>query len=78
MLCAWVVSRTDEGLGYAFGVAKIAGMLLVNMPPERGFIVLRNLLERHCMRSFYGGDTTKEDVSTRTGFPLYRRMDLMN
>lgn len=66
MLCAWVVSRTDEGLGYMFGVAKIAGMLLINMSPERGFVVLRNLLERHCMRSFYGGDNTKEDVSTLT------------
>jgi len=62
MLCAWVVSRSDEGLGYKFGIAKIAAMFLINMPVQTGFVVMRNLLERHCMRSFYGGDTSKEDV----------------
>ncbi|CDO73072.1 hypothetical protein BN946_scf185007.g126 [Trametes cinnabarina] len=62
MLCAWVVSRSDEGLGYVLGVAKIAAMILLNMPAEHGFIVLRNLLERHCLRSFYGGMATKDDV----------------
>lgn len=63
MLCAWVVSRSDEGLGYERGVAKIAAMVLINMSAERGFVVLRNLLERHCMRSFYGGSAAKDDVS---------------
>lgn len=63
MLCAWVVSRSDEGLGYTLGAAKIAAMLLVNMPVEQGFVVMRNLLERHCMRSFFGGDGAKDDVS---------------
>ena len=63
MLCAWVVSRSDEGLGYVVGVAKIAAMILINMPPNQGFIVLRNLLERHCLRSFYGGMGSKDDVS---------------
>lgn len=63
MLCAWVVSRSDEGLGYVSGVAKIAAMFLINMPPLQGFIAMRNLLERHCLRSFYGGLSTKDDVS---------------
>ena len=65
MLCAWVVSRSDEGLGYVFGVAKIAAMILLNMNPAPGFILMRNLLERHCMRSFYGGLASKDDVSVR-------------
>ncbi|EGN93115.1 hypothetical protein SERLA73DRAFT_163637 [Serpula lacrymans var. lacrymans S7.3] len=62
MLCAWVVSRSDEGLGYVTGISKIAAMFLINMPPHQGFIVMRNLLERHCMRSFYGGAAAKEEV----------------
>lgn len=62
MLCAWVVSRSDEGLGYAMGAAKIAAMLLINLPAQQAFIVMRNLLERHCMRSFYGGERSKDDV----------------
>ena len=63
MLCAWVVARSDEGLGYVTGIAKIAAMILLNMPPQQGFIVMRNLLERHCLRSFYGGMASKDDVS---------------
>jgi hypothetical protein len=63
MLCAWVVSRSDEGLGYTVGAAKIAAMLLINMPSQQGFIVMRNLLERHCLRSFFGGERSKDDVS---------------
>lgn len=62
MLCAWVVSRSDEGLGYAFGAAKIAAMLLITMPVQQGFVVMRNLLERHCIRSFFGGEGAKDDV----------------
>ncbi|KAI0334373.1 RabGAP/TBC [Cubamyces sp. BRFM 1775] len=62
MLCAWVVARSDEGLGYVVGVAKIAAMILLNMPPAPGFVVMRNLLERHCLRSFYGGMASKDDV----------------
>ena len=70
MLCAWVVSRSDEGLGYVVGVAKIAAMILINMTPMQGFIVMRNLLERHCIRSFYGGMSSKDDVSTRVHYIL--------
>ncbi|KAK7064109.1 Tbc1 domain family member 14 [Favolaschia claudopus] len=62
MLCAWVVSRSDEGLGYTVGASKIAAMLLLNIPVQQAFIVMRNLMDRHCMRSFYGGEGTKEDV----------------
>ncbi|KAI0001711.1 hypothetical protein BJV77DRAFT_969311 [Russula vinacea] len=54
MLYAWVVSRSDEGLGYMHGTAKVAAMILLNMPASPGFI-------RHCMRSFYGGLSTKND-----------------
>lgn len=68
MLCAWVVARSDEGLGYVVGIAKIAAMILVNMSPMQGFIVMRNLLERHCLRSFYGGMASKDEVrSTSSG-----------
>jgi len=63
MLLAWVVSRSDEGLGYVSGTARIAAMVLLNMSAGPGFIVMKNLLERHCMRSFYGGLSTKDDVS---------------
>ncbi|KAI0304570.1 rab-GTPase-TBC domain-containing protein [Russula brevipes] len=62
MLYAWVVSRSDEGLGYIQGIARMAAMILLTMPAGPGFIVLKNLLERHCMRSFYGGLSTKDDV----------------
>ncbi|KAF5352712.1 hypothetical protein D9756_005937 [Leucocoprinus leucothites] len=62
MLYAWAVARSDEGLGYTYGVAKIAGMMLITMPMQQAFNVMRNLLERHCMRSFYGGERSKDDV----------------
>ncbi|KAF9074847.1 rab-GTPase-TBC domain-containing protein [Rhodocollybia butyracea] len=62
MLCAWVVARADEGLGYTHGAAKIAAMFLLNMPIQQAFVVMRNLLERHCLRSFFGGSGAKEDV----------------
>lgn len=63
MLYAWVISRADEGLVYRHGIAKIAAMMLVNIPAPQAFIATRNLLERHCLRSFYGGIGAKEDVS---------------
>lgn len=71
MLFAWVVSRSDEGLGYVKGVARIAAMVLLNMPAPQGFILMRNVLERHCMRAFYGGMATKDDVSKRATSALY-------
>ena len=63
LLCAWVVSRADEGLGYKPGTSRIAAMILINTSAPQGFIVMRNLLERHCLRSFYGDANAKEDVS---------------
>lgn len=64
LLCAWVVSRSDEGLGYVMGVSKVAAMFLLNMSDKsQVFIAMRNLLERHCLRSFYGGLSSKDDVS---------------
>lgn len=66
MLYAWVVARSDEGLGYTYGVAKIAGMMLITMPIQQAFNVMRNLLDRHCMRSFYGGERLKDDVGILT------------
>lgn len=66
MLCAWVISRVDEGLAYRHGIAKIAAMMLVNIPVPQAFIAMRNLLERHCLRSFYGGVGAKEDTSGRS------------
>ena len=63
MLSAWVISRRDEGLSYVHGVAKIAAMFLLNMRAPEAFLAMRNLLERHCLRSFFGGPGTKDDVS---------------
>lgn len=62
MLCAWMVTRSDEGLGYVTGASKIAAMFLLNMHPPNAFVAMRNLLERHCLRSFYGGLAAKDDV----------------
>ncbi|KAH6917007.1 TBC1 domain family member 14 [Coprinopsis sp. MPI-PUGE-AT-0042] len=62
ILYAWVVARADEGLGYVAGAAKVAAMLLINMPTQNAFLVMRNLLDRHCLRSFFGGERTKDDV----------------
>ncbi|KIJ53482.1 hypothetical protein M422DRAFT_154980 [Sphaerobolus stellatus SS14] len=63
LLCAWIVCRAEEGLGYVEGIAKIAGMLLLNLTgPDQAFTVMRNLLDRHCMRAFFGGPAYREDV----------------
>lgn len=87
MLCAWVVARADEGLGYVEGIAKvrnnplnttrfgfikvnqIGGMLLLNLSsPNQAFMVLRNLLEKSCLRAFYGGHEARDDVSSVAKF----------
>jgi hypothetical protein len=44
-------------------VSSVAGMFLINVSPEEAFICMRNLLERHCLRSFYGGPGARDDVS---------------
>lgn len=68
LLLAWTVARSDEGLGYVVGASKVAAMLLLNVTSnERAFVAMRNLLERGCSRAFYGGSSTKDDVSTLLG-----------
>ncbi|EJD54286.1 hypothetical protein AURDEDRAFT_51327 [Auricularia subglabra TFB-10046 SS5] len=63
ILCAFMIARSDEGIShYVPGTARAAAMLLLNLPPPRAFIALRNLLERHCLRSFFGGEAAKEEV----------------
>lgn len=37
-------------------------MFLINMPSEQAFVAMRNMLERHCLRAFYGGSGAKDDV----------------
>jgi hypothetical protein len=80
MLCAWVVARSDEGLGYVSGVSRIAGMLLLQMPAPQAFTLMRNLLERHCLRCFYGGSSAQDDVSNLirhlllSGLKRFRRL----
>lgn len=62
LLCAWVVARSDEGLGYTFGASKVAAMLLLNMPQSSAFVTMRNLLERHCLKSLFVGESAKDNV----------------
>ncbi|PVF96070.1 RabGAP/TBC [Serendipita vermifera] len=62
LMLAWTVARSDEGLGYQKGVARIGAMLLINIPLPQTFVTMRNLMERHCLRSLYGGPSSKEDV----------------
>jgi hypothetical protein len=78
MLCAWVVARSDEGLGYVPGVSRIAGMLLLQMPAPQAFTLMRNLLERHCLRSFYGGPGAREDVSSSGRHCVYRVLIILS
>ena len=66
MLSAWIVSRRDEGLGYVHGVVKIAAMFLLDMRAPEGFLAMRNLLERHYMRSFFGGPGAKGSVQSKS------------
>lgn len=43
-------------------MSNVAAMFLINMPADQAFVAMRNMLERHCMRSFYGGVGSKDDV----------------
>lgn len=45
------------------GAATMGAMFLINMPPDQAFVSMRNMIERHCLRSFYGGSGAKDDVS---------------
>ncbi|KAG8749311.1 hypothetical protein FRC14_001515 [Serendipita sp. 396] len=44
------------------GAARIGAMLLINIPLPHTFVTMRNLLDRHCMRSFYGGQKSRDEV----------------
>ncbi|KAH9178802.1 rab-GTPase-TBC domain-containing protein [Lactarius sanguifluus] len=55
----------------------IAAMILLNMPASPGFVVMKNLLERHCMRSFYGEISANDDVSTHTCTTPYLIFDTL-
>ena len=37
-------------------------MFILNMPTDQAFMCMRNLLERHCLRTFYGGDGSDDEV----------------
>ncbi|KAK8849766.1 hypothetical protein IAR55_005102 [Kwoniella newhampshirensis] len=65
MLCAWVVYRSDEGLGYAPYVNLIAAMFLLVSPPSQAFISLINLLSRPCLRAFSTETTDEIDAYYR-------------
>lgn len=64
ILLAWTVSRTDEGLlPYVTGVARLAGMFLINLSSnEQAYVSFRNFLERGCPRAFCGGPLGKDEV----------------
>ncbi|KAF8330808.1 rab-GTPase-TBC domain-containing protein [Cantharellus anzutake] len=62
LMCSWVVARSDEGLGYVKGASQIGAMLLLNLPLDQAFITMRNLIERHCLRSFFGGEGSDDDL----------------
>ncbi|WWC65933.1 uncharacterized protein I303_108555 [Kwoniella dejecticola CBS 10117] len=53
MICAWVVYRSDDGMGYAPYISHLSAMFLLVSPPSEAFISLINLLSRPCLRAFY-------------------------
>lgn len=55
-------SEIDIDFCKNMGAARIGAMLLLNIPQPRTFIVMRNLLDRHCLRSLYGGAASRDDV----------------
>ncbi|WWD20397.1 hypothetical protein CI109_104873 [Kwoniella shandongensis] len=65
MLCAWVVYRSDEGLGYAPYINLVAAMFLLVSPPSQAFISLINLLSRPCLRAFFTETTDEIDAYYR-------------
>lgn len=49
-------------------------MLLLNLGgPGQAFVAMRNLLERSCLRAFYGGHAARDDVSSADCGRLYSR-----
>ena len=54
------------------GASRIGAMLLINMAVPQAFIAMRNLLDRHCLRAFYGGPSAQEDVSPASSSWAYK------
>jgi len=63
--------RRHDRFLQVIGASRIGAMLLINMPVPQAFIAMRNLLDRHCLRSFYGGPSAKEDVSPAVSSHAY-------
>ncbi|WWC92902.1 uncharacterized protein L201_007864 [Kwoniella dendrophila CBS 6074] len=53
VMCAWVVYRSDDGMGYVPYISLLSAMFLLVSPPAEAFISLINLLSRPCLRAFY-------------------------
>ncbi|WVN87461.1 uncharacterized protein L203_102643 [Cryptococcus depauperatus CBS 7841] len=53
LICAWLVYRSDEGLGYAPYINLLCAMLLLVSPPAQAFHTLINLLSRPLMSAFF-------------------------
>ncbi|WVQ77523.1 hypothetical protein IAR50_007209 [Cryptococcus sp. DSM 104548] len=53
LVCAWLVYRSDEGLGYAPYITLIAGVLLLASPPATAFHTLLNVLAGPVLRAFF-------------------------
>ncbi|TYJ53197.1 hypothetical protein B9479_006175 [Cryptococcus floricola] len=53
LVCAWLVYRSDEGLGYAPYITLIAGILLLASPPATAFHTLLNILAGPVLRAFF-------------------------
>ncbi|WVQ95945.1 hypothetical protein IAU59_003044 [Kwoniella sp. CBS 9459] len=53
LITAWVVYRSDEGLGYAPYINLLCAMFILVSPPAEAFISLINLLSRPCLRAFF-------------------------
>lgn len=59
LICAWVVYRSDESLGYAPYINLLAAMFLLVLPADQAFFSLVNFLSRPMLRAFYS-ETTDE------------------
>ncbi|KIR53899.1 hypothetical protein I315_03514 [Cryptococcus gattii Ru294] len=53
LICAWLVFRSDEGLGYAPYINLLCAMLLLVSPPPTAFLILLNVLSRPLLRAFF-------------------------
>ncbi|CCA67166.1 hypothetical protein PIIN_00998 [Serendipita indica DSM 11827] len=58
LMLAWMVASLCKTMG----AARIGAMLLLNIPLPNTFLAMRNLMDRHCLRSLYGGPNAQDDV----------------